>query len=228
MKTPKQTDREPKGDEDNITQLPKKAKAPVLVKVTLRSVQPMLQHRMTDEALDGLPGGSGKLEQPNVKEMTYQQRADLVRYHGPDGEFGIPSECLFGAIVAAGAFVTFAKRKNMSNKEESLVPSFLKILDEFLPFKNQDPKFWTVDKRRGVNPSTGGAMCIIRPRFPNWEIDFMVEIDPATGVKLEQVRDLFNKAGYFSGIGSHRKKGSFGRFRVAAWEVTEAEVRKAA
>src|ERR1700733_7780099 len=77
------------------------------VTMTLVSRQPMLQNTLTEEALDNLPGGSGKLAQPKVKEMTYQQRADLVRYRGPNNEFGIPAECLFAALVHAGRFVKF-------------------------------------------------------------------------------------------------------------------------
>lgn len=195
-----------------------------LITMTLMSRQPMLQNTLTEAALNGLPGGSGKLEQPKLKEMTYEQRADLVRYRGPNDEFGIPAECLFAALVHAGRAVKFEGKNNISNAEMSNVPGFLTMMEDFLVFKNQKPDSWTVDKRRAVNPATGGAMCVIRPRFANWELDVMVEIDHQCGVKLEQVQQLFETAGWKSGLGDHRKKGSFGRFRITKWKVTEKEI----
>ena len=201
-----------------------------IISMTLVSRQPMLQNALTEAALDSLPGGSGKLQQPNLKEMTYEARAELVRYHGPDDEFGVPVECLFAALVHAGRFVKFDAKRGISNADMSMVPGFLKIEQEFLPFKNQKPDSWKVDKRRAVNPATGGAMCVIRPRFPNWELDVTVEINHQGGIKLEQVRKLFETAGRESGLGDHRKKGSFGRFDIRKWKVTEkdAEVAEAA
>jgi hypothetical protein len=204
-------------------EVPKKSSVS-LITLTLVSRQRMLQSALTDEALDALPGGSGKMEQPKLKEMTYQQRADLVRYHGPNDEFGIPQECLFAALVHAGRFVKFDGKRNISNAEMSMVPGFLLIQEEFLAFKDQSPDSWVVDKRRVVNPATGGAMCAIRPCFPHWEADVTVEIDHSGGIKLEQVRQLFETAGRESGLGDHRKKGSFGRFTVTNWKVTEKEL----
>lgn len=195
-----------------------------VISMTLVSRQPMLQNALTEAALDSLPGGSGKIQQPNLKEMTYDKRADLVRYHGPDGEYGVPAECLFAALVHAGRFVKFDAKRGISNADQSMVPGFLTIMDDFLAFKNQKKDSWTVDKRRAVNPATGGAMCVIRPRFANWEVDVTVEINHQGGIKLEQVRKLFETAGRESGLGDHRKKGSFGRFDIRKWKVTEKEL----
>ncbi len=192
-----------------------------VITMTLVSRQPMLQNALTEAALDSLPGGTGKMEQPKVKEMTADQRADLVRYHGPNGEFGVPAECLFAALVHAGRFVKFEAKRNISNAEMSMVPGFLTIEQEFLAFKDQKPGSWTVDKRRAVNPATGGAMCVVRPRFSKWTLDVTDEINHQGGIKLEQVRSLFETAGRESGLGDHRKKGSFGRFYVTKWKATE-------
>lgn len=193
----------------------------IVVKLGLASTMPMLQNALTPEALDKLPGGSGKLPQPNTKEMGYKDRADLVRYHGPNGEFGIPAECLFAALVYAGRFVKFEAKRMISNAEMSMVPGFLKIREEFLAFKDQSPESWVVDKRRAVNPATDGAMCVVRPRFPKWELDATIEISLVDNVKLEQVRELMLKAGTIAGLCDHRKKGSFGRFKVSKWDAAE-------
>jgi len=195
-----------------------------VINMTLIGRQRMLQNALTEAALDSLPGGSGKIEQPNLKEMSYEDRADLVRYHGPDDETGVPAECFFAALTHAGRFIKFGGKKMISNAEMSMLPGFLTIMSDFLPFKNQDVN-WTVDKRRAVNPATGGAMCVVRPCFPaGWEIDVEVEIDHSGGIKLEQVRELVATAGRESGLGDHRKKGSFGRFLIKKWKVSEREM----
>lgn len=191
-----------------------------IITMALVSVQPMLQDALTDEVLDKLPGGSGQLEQPNIKEMTYEQRADMVRYHGLNGELGFPTDNLFSAIVYAGRFVKFDGKRSISNATKSMVPGFLRIKGEFLAFRDQRRESWTVDKRRGVNPATKGAMCIVRPRFPQWEVDVVVEVNHRGGIKLEHVRQLFETAGRESGIGAHRFTGSFGRFEVTNWKAT--------
>src|SRR3989344_2579584 len=54
-----------------------------IIAITLISRQPMLQNALSEVALDGLPGGSGKLTKPNLKEMTYEERGELARYHRP-------------------------------------------------------------------------------------------------------------------------------------------------
>lgn len=198
------------------------------IKFTIKSSQPMLQNALTAAALDKLPGGTGKMKQPEVKEMSIVQRAELVRYKGPNGEFGVPAYCLFASLVDAGRSVTFSGKRKISTKDQSVLAGALTITEDFLPFKDQDPKSWHPDSRRAVNPATDGAMCVVRPMFDKWELDVTVELNEASGITEDKLRQLFETAGRESGLGDHRKKGSFGRFDLVRIEVLEEALAKAA
>lgn len=199
----------------------KKGVAFSMVRMTLFSIQPMLQNALTEQALDSLPGGSKKLEKPNLNEMTNEERAAMVMYKGPNGEFGVPKECLFAALNHAGRFVKFDAKRKLSNADMSMLPGSLEILNDFIAFKNQDPTSWVVDKRRAVNPATAGAMCVIRPRFNNWQADVDMKFYHGGGITMDMYRTLLVTAGRESGLGDHRKKGSFGRFIVTNFKVLE-------
>lgn len=196
------------------------------VKLTLKSVAPMLMNPMTEELLDALwspaPGRKAK------REQTPAQAAEEKVIRNSKGEIGIPQEYLLGALVTAGKFVKYDARKNMSTSGSSLVPSFVSLNDMFYPFKDQDVK-WVVDKRRGVLDNGGKqvAVCIVRPRFDTWEIDVSASF---ADIDASRVRQLFEYAGKVAGIGDFRPScsGPFGRFAVTKWEVSENVVQKAA
>lgn len=189
------------------------------VTFTLTSINPMLQHAMTDAVMDNLPGGTGSIEKPNQDEMDVRQRAALSLYRGPNQELGIPAKCLFAALCAAGPFVKAGGRRNISNAEESMVPAFLIMRQRFLPFTNQDDASWEVNIDSTRNPTTKGRTCTIRPLFSEWEIRSTVEFNHAIGVTTEQLRQLFFEAGYRCGFGANRSKAPFGRFEVTSWDV---------
>ena len=133
--------------------------------------------------------------------------------------YGIPNEYLLGALVTAGKFVKYDARKNMSTGTSSLVPAFVFLDDMFYRFKNQKAK-WAVDRRRGVlnNAGKSVAVCIIRPRFDEWQFDVTAEFD---GIPESKVRQLFEFAGKVAGLCDFRpsRKGPFGRFTVTNWDV---------
>lgn len=137
---------------------------------------------------------------------------------------------LFASLVAAGRKVKNG-RSQISTASSSTVPDFLEIKGFFFPFlgipENVEPRsakereFWKVDKRRGCLPKDGTAVCLIRPRFNNWEFEVTVVYD---GEKINGgvVKDLFTNAGAAQGLGSFRPncKGPFGRFEVTSWKET--------
>ena len=205
-------------------------------RVSCVGISPMLQNPMTDETLDELFYGSGGKRKLPKTDVPLEKIAEARLCRGPNGEFGFPANYLFAALIEAGRQVIFDKKTKVSTRESSLVPAFLTIVpnlldekgDGFIPFTGQDAK-WVVDKRRGVNPATGGAMAVVRPKFPNWDFEATVEID-LDQIAVEKVLELFNIAGRSSGIGDFRpsKRGPFGKFRVTKWEVVEQGLKVAA
>ena len=114
-------------------------------------------------------------------------------------------------------------KTKISTAKTSLVPNLLTIVPElvnevgdgFIPFKDQKVK-GIADKRRGVLAANGAAVAIVRPKFPTWAFDVVVEVN-LDDIAIEKVQELFKKAGQYSGLGDFRpsKRGPFGRFGVS-------------
>lgn len=193
-------------------------------------VAPMLQNPMTDETLKELIFGSGGKRKKQATDVPIEKLAEKKLCKGPNGEFGIPTNYLFAALVDAGRHVIFDKKTNISTAKTSLVPNLLSIIpdlvneagDGFIPFKDQKVK-WVADVRRGVLAANGAAVGIVRPKFPTWSFDVTVEIN-LDEVALDKIQELFKKAGQYSGLGDFRpsKRGPFGRFAVADFVEMEA------
>jgi hypothetical protein len=202
--------------------------------LTLRSKSPILMNPMTDETLDELFAGAGA-RKGKRGDLTQEQVAEKKVIRCPDSnQIGIPMEYLMAALVNAGRQVKFDGKRNLSTATSSLVPGLISLGEMFYPFKNQTPPegqahLWIIDKRRGVLQANGVAVAIIRPKVMEWEIDVSVDFDE-TELNEAKVRDLFDKAGQFIGLGDFRPacKGPFGRFTVKEWAVVTQEVKKAA
>lgn len=205
-------------------------------RITCVGISPMLQNPMTDETLDELIFGSGGKRKPPKIDVPHEKIAEARLCRGPNSEFGFPANYLFAALVEAGRHVVFDKKTKVSTRESSLIPAFLAILpdlvdekgDGFIPFSEQGVK-WVVDKRRGVIPSNGAAVGIIRPKFPTWAFGVTIEVD-LDQISVEKVREIFDAAGRFSGIGDFRpsKRGPFGKFNITKWEVVEQKLKAVA
>ncbi len=212
----------------DVSTVPKKGSSSITsIFLTLRSTDPMLQHAMTDAARDNLPGGSKTIDKPNEDKMTPRERADLVRYRGPNGELGVPAKCLFSSFREAGKKVKIGAMEKITNAKQSQLPGFIRFKCEggsmrgFLPFKDQRPESWEVDIDTTRNPTTGGRTCTIRPLFPTWEIELELEYNPALGIGISKFRELVDIAGAAYGLGANRLNNQYGRFEVMKWETKE-------
>ncbi|MEK7509679.1 MAG: hypothetical protein AAB605_03125 [Patescibacteria group bacterium] len=196
------------------------------IHITLTGVSPILMNPMTEEILDQLwaPSGGRKAK----VEITPKQAAEAKIIRHTDGKIGIPAEYLLAALVTAGKFVKYDPRKNMSTSDSSLVPAFIFLEDMFYPFKKQKTP-WAVDKRRGVlnNAGKSVAVCIVRPRFDEWEFDVTASF---ADIDASKVRQLFEYAGKVAGLCDFRPscRGPFGRFTITKWQVVEKALAKAA
>lgn len=206
-------------------------------RISCLGISPMLQNPMTDEILDELIYGSAGKRKPKTTDVSIADIAQKRLCLGPNGEFGIPANYLFAALVDAGRHVIFDKKTKLSTLQSSLVPSLVTLLpplvneagDGFIPFKDQKVK-WVPDKRRGVLKANGAAVAVVRPKFPTWSFDIECEVNLDL-VAIEKVKELFNAAGRYSGLGDFRpsKRGPFGCFNVVDFVEMEARaVEKAA
>lgn len=217
-----------------------KGTVPHIISVT--SISPMLQNPMTQDILMELTYGSSGKRKPPKTDVPLEDLASKKLCLGPNGEFGIPTQYLFSALVEAGRQVIFEKKTKISTAKSSMLANLLDIVPElvneagdgFIPFKEQkgaDGKLpWVVDMRRGVLAANQAAVAIIRPKFPTWSFDVKVNVN-LDAVAIEKIEDLFKVAGQTSGLGDFRpsKRGQFGRYAVTAFaEMAQEPVRKAA
>ncbi len=178
----------------------------------------MLQNRMPKETLEEL---RTRVRKPKVTDRSPEEEAATKVYADKDGRFGVPAKMLHSCVVEAGRRVKNGKSQ-ISTAETTTVPSFLTIREFFLPFTNGAK--WVVDEQRGCNPKDGVAVCLVRPRFDEWEFDVTLDVDETT-ISEATVRQLFNVAGSMCGLGDYRpnKKGPYGRFTVTKWEVVNGK-----
>lgn len=212
--------------------------AAILHRVSCNSRSPMLQNPMTDDTLNELIYGSAGRRKPPTTDVSIEDIARKRLCLGPNGEFGIPANYLFAALVEAGRHVIFEKKTKISTAKTSLVPNLVTIVpglvndvgDGFIPFADQSMK-WIADKRRGVLATNETAVAIVRPKFPTWAFDVTIEVN-LDEVAIEKIHELFKKAGQYSGLGDFRpsRRGPFGRFTVTDFVELEqqAEVSQAA
>lgn len=190
------------------------------VKVRCRGVSPLLMDRMTDETLEELRTGV-RAQKSKDRPKRDVAREKIYRENGDGSTIGFPQECLFSCLVAAGRNVKNGK-KQISTAKTTTLPDFLTIREFFIPLTNingkkDEEKYWEPDSRRG-RLQDGTAVCVVRPKFRNWEFEITIDYDEKKADK-SVIRALFDNAGSAQGLGSFRPncKGPFGRFEVVGW-----------
>lgn len=198
----------------------------ITIKVRIVGSKPILMNPASIEMLEDIKGRKRK---PVILDKSAEEEAEekIIRNQGrrvdmADDAIGIPAEYFLACLTAAGKWVKFDARRNMSSTTESLVPALIDIEESFFPFPTLEGGGelpWKVDKRRGVNPQTGGANLIIRPMFEVWSFEVTLSFDEKE-LTEETVKDLVGKAGKRVGLGDYRpaRKGPFGKFTIGKWD----------
>jgi len=191
----------------------------MLRKVTIEGTTPLLMNAFTDQAAMDATNGS-RLSSAAKSKGTPQEQAEEVRYKPVSGKGDmIPQPNLFSCIIEAGKFFKNGKSKITTTKS-SLIPSCLAIEGvkngAELEVKHKQP--WTVDTRAVRIPATGGRILRHRPKFDDWEITFILDIDE-TEINEKLTREIIDAAGKKVGLGDFRPscKGPFGKFVVKKW-----------
>jgi hypothetical protein len=197
-----------------------------LVKVTLQGTSPLMFNRMSEETLDGL---RTKVKKPKHAQTIISEReeADQKLYKIGNNKYYMPRENVMACLVSAGTWVRLDGKRQLTSGKRTLVPAFVKILDEILPLTA--PEGWEIDKRMGVNENAGKstAICVVRPKFNKWSLTFDILID-LRELAEATYRDLFDKAGQRHGLGAFRleNRGVFGAFCVQCWEPQRQKSQK--
>jgi hypothetical protein len=192
----------------------------IFVDVTIAGISPLLMHAISPALLfpaNGASGGkTGKARSVfGGEEEDPREQARLCLYTDADGKPALPVENLFKAIVEAGRFHKMGRRQ-VTTRDTSLVPAGLGIEGAIFPIR---PGTWEVHSRMVTNQTTAGKIPSHRPRFDQWELDFVLRVDTDL-FPVVLVRKLVDDAGSKLGVGSFRpeRKGPFGRFVVVRWD----------
>lgn len=193
----------------------------IKMSIELTSLNPgMLMNPKTAEILETLY--TGKRSTSLKGETPPHEAAAKKLYVNDDGQIGIPADNLFACLAEAGRMVKYDGRRSISTASSSLLAGLIEFENDFLPF-NEGAEWKTSmmggNLKQGANKT---AVAIVRPRFPRWGLTFTMTIDDRF-VKEKIIRQLFDVAGNFVGLGDFRPgcKGRWGRFKVAKWEVIE-------
>lgn len=192
----------------------------VTVRCIISGVSPLLMNAMSEEQLLNLFTKEKKAKtaaRPKPREW-----ADARVYRLKDGNPCLPPRNFYAALVAAGQFVRLDGKRQISTADKTILPGMLTLASAELPLTlpgKSDPAPWEVDIQQGRNPNGGEAVCIIRPRFDEWEFAAELDIDQSV-MPLAMARELVELAGRRMGLGDFRpqKRGTFGRFVIRHWE----------
>jgi len=195
--------------------------------VNLKGNISILMDAMSEATMDGLETG---VRPPEVKDRPSEEKCRKKIYRCPKtGRIGLPVYIFYACLKAAGRKVKNG-RYNISTATSTTLYGMLKITSTFLYFLNipetvragskEEMKYWKVDRRRGIGKQakTPTAVAVIRPAFPEWELEVEIQYNEKK-VNGDTVKRLFEEAGSGQGLCGFRPNcgGPFGCFDVVGW-----------
>jgi len=187
--------------------------------VAVKGICPLLQARHPDpdeEAKIAQRKGS-KSTKIKTKALTDDEQFDMHAYRTSKKKFYQPSEMFEAAMTRAA--VNFKMEGKKSYKD--VIKGGLIV--EPIEIVHANQKF-EMDARWGKNPSTGGAVWVVRPRVDDWEMNFSIKLLQDERVSADVLKDILIYAGLYVGIGSWRPK--FGQFEVTKFQEVKEKKSK--
>ena len=178
--------------------------------ISISSLTPYMQHRMDDISLAEWEKCRKQIiERPEVSQAD-AHRAEYHCYRNIDGKCYIPAEQLRQSLINAGTYMKSKVGARSKSMKTIVAACFIVTPEEILL-----PDWEVIDKRSAVNKNVKARIMVIRPKWASWAADLVLECHEPTITK-ESIRQLFEYAGSFCGIGSYRptNNGLFGRFEI--------------
>lgn len=150
-----------------------------------------------------------------------KEEAEEAAYINDDGHFYLPSrafrKCIFSGTkqrkIGKASAMSFAMAAVFTGAKEVI------ILD---PKTMRPAKHYEIDEQRGVNPSNGAGVMVIRPRFDQWAAIVPLRIDTELVHPEQFVLDWLQRGGKMAGVGAFRIEngGEYGGFeaKLHKWE----------
>lgn len=179
-------------------------------KVTIKGISPLLQARHPspeeEEKITGLSQGNKKRRKLSDKEQ-YEMHAFKLK-----GKYYQPSEQIEAAMTKASVNFKMDGKKTFKDVIKGGI-----FVDP--PQIIHKKKKFIMDACWGRNPSTGGAIWVVRPRIDEWELELNINLLQDERISSEQLKEILVYAGLYVGIGAWRPK--FGRFEVIKFEEVD-------
>jgi len=186
-------------------------------KVTIKGIAPLLQarHPVPEELAKMVErkrkqGTTGR----KIKELSDDEQFQIHSYKTSKGKFYQPSEMIEASMVKAA--VSFKMEGKKTYKDAFKAGLFIDPVE--IVHKNQKFK---KDGRWGKNPSTRGAVWVIRPRVDTWQLSFTINLLLDERIPTEVIKEVLSYAGLYVGVGSWRPK--YGRFEVTQFEEVKSK-----
>jgi hypothetical protein len=172
--------------------------------VRIEGIAPLLMHS---------PAGLGEKRLAKGVIPSPEEECINALYSDGKGNPVVPSRCVEGALVKAGAGKTAAGHGKKSYKGFLLAGA--EVTPEEIPLISEP---YIIDKRRAVIGRQGIIRC--RPRFDKWALEFNLVIKDAYLLGHGQdamLKSVMEDAGLLVGILDFRPK--FGRFKVTEFKM---------
>lgn len=174
--------------------------------VTIRGFRPLM-HSKYDLAI-----GNTKKQRGTV--FNKEEEAEKCLYRDAKGKVYQPADHIEGACIKVGSKFTIPGAGKKTYKDR--LKAYLFVNPQQIPFENGGSKDFEIDLRSGVIPSTRGRVPIARPRWDNWEFNFVIQVLDDELLPGDVVKQVLETAGREQGIGTFRPK--FGLFEVVKFE----------
>jgi hypothetical protein len=179
-------------------------------------------NRMSEEVLEGVRDKTLK-KKFSTKPTPRDEAAGKIYNTNDKKQPYVPVEMLMSCLIGGGLYIKLDGKRQMSTSKSTLLPGFISIEEHHMPLLNpvnNKAAAWEVDMRQGRNPNGGEAVCIVRPRFDTWRVNFSLLIDTEQ-IEEKRIRELVDISGRRLGLGDFRpqRKGIYGQFKVSCWEA---------
>lgn len=182
--------------------------------VSIEGISPLLHARHpTPEQAEKIQlrsTGDGK----KTKKITDEEQFEMHAYKSR-GKYVQPAEMIEAALVKAGTNWRMDGKKTYKDAfKAGLFIDPVEIVHEVQNFKP--------DARWGKNPSTGGAIWVVRPCIEKgWKLSFTINVLLDEKIPDGILKEALIFAGLYVGIGAWRPK--FGRFEVKKFQEVKAK-----
>lgn len=182
------------------------------LELTLIGDTPLITHKWDDKAKREMLEKQQKKARAGKEARDPQAEYEAAIYHHPDGGYAFPIIAFKAAAVTVcsqieGITKVFARQ------------TFHVVGGDLAKIEGSEPKMREDMVRIGM----GTANLRYRPEFMPWYTTIPIQYN-SSAISEEQIRNMFNTAGFGVGIGEWRpaKDGRNGRFHVATDKELEA------